>query len=760
MNIKKMRCYLGLLAVCIGFGVQADIPLSFSEPGKLDQIQDHVMPALDNAQLRQRDVRAGALSSETPVLRYAEPIQVSIKPKMWQQIRLTQNGTTSEMSVWRTRINSRGALSLNFGFTEYFMPEGGSLHIYTPDHSQRIRPFTAADNEVHGQLWTPMIKGDTIIIEVNVPTNTRNQLKLNLTSVNHGYLGASVNEVFQILSGSCNVDVVCSEGDGWRDQIRSAAAISTGGSGFCSGGALNNTANDGRGFFLTAAHCGINSGNAPSLVTYWNFENSYCRVPGSSDSGGQGDGTLNQFNTGAIFRASYTPSDMTLVELDDPFDPAHNVYLAGWNAGDTASSSAVAIHHPSVDEKRISFENDPTAITSYSGTSSPGDGTHIRVVDWDLGTTEPGSSGSHLFDQNKRVIGQLHGGGAACGNNQSDWYGWLHASWTGGGTNSSRLSNWLDPTNSGQTAIDGMNANGGGGGNLSPSANANGPYSGFVNDTINFSSAGSNDPDGSIVSYLWDFGDGSATSNAANPSHNYSAAGSYNVSLTVTDNEGATGVANTTATITLEGDGELTPGVPQTGLSGDQGTELRYYMDVPENAVNLTFDTSGGSGDADLYVKFGSEPTTSDWDCRPYSASGTENCTFSSPQVGRYHVMVRAYGNISNYDLVGNYTVGGGGSDSFEDSNLSASRGQWKYYTLEVTAGMTSLTANMSGGTGDADLYVRFGAQPTTSNWECRPYTSGNNEDCVINNPQVGTWHVGIRAYRSYSGVDISGLAQ
>lgn len=759
MNTKKMRYYLGSLVACWCLGVQANTPLSFSQPNELNQIQDHIMAPLDNSKLRQRDVQARTLTSDTPILRYAEPIQVSIVPENWQETRLTADGTTTQISVWRTRINSRGALSLNFGFTEYFMPEGGSLHIYTPDHSQRIRPFTALDNEVHGQLWTPMIKGDTIIIEVNVPSDKKAQLKLKLTSVNHGYLGASVNDIYQILSGSCNVDVVCSDGDDWRDQIRSAAAISTGGSGFCSGGALNNTANDGRGFFLTANHCGINSSNAPSLVTYWNFENSYCRTPGSSDSGGPGDGTLTQFNTGAIFRASYSPSDMTLVELDDPFDPAHNVYLAGWNAGGTASSSAVAIHHPSVDEKRISFENDATAITSYSGTSSPGDGTHIRVIDWDLGTTEPGSSGSHLFDQNKRVIGQLHGGGAACGNNQSDWYGWLNASWTGGGSNSTRLSNWLDPINSGQTAIDGMNA-GGTGGNLSPSANANGPYSAFVNETISFSSAGSNDPDGSIASYLWDFGDGSATSSAANPSHSYSVAGSYNVSLTVTDNEGATGVANTTASVTVEGDGELAPGVPQTGLSGDQGTELRFYMDVPENATNLTFDTSGGSGDADLYVKFGSEPTTSDWDCRPYSSSGTENCTFSSPQVGRYHVMVRAYGNISNYDLVGNYTVGTGGQDSFEDFNLSASQGEWKYYTLEVTAGMTSLTANMSGGSGDADLYVRYGAQPTTGSWDCRPYTSGNNEDCTVNNPQVGTWHIGVRAYRAYSGVDISGNAQ
>ncbi|MFG0260004.1 MAG: GC-type dockerin domain-anchored protein, partial [Phycisphaerales bacterium JB041] len=147
-------------------------------------------------------------------------------------------------------------------------------------------------------------------------------------------------------------------------------------------------------------------------------------------------------------------SDFTLVELDEAPDPAWEVSFAGWDVSGVDTPGAIAIHHPDVDEKRISFEFDPTATTSYLGNSIPGDGTHVRVLDWDIGTTEPGSSGSPLFDENHRVIGQLHGGYAACGNDLADWYGKMSVSWDAGSSSSSRLRDWLDPTNSGATVVD------------------------------------------------------------------------------------------------------------------------------------------------------------------------------------------------------------------------------------------------------------------------------------------------------------------
>lgn|GEM_PF-1955560 len=383
--------------------------------------------------------------------RFAIPNEVAIKPGDHGIWRDGADGSR----VWRLRIQSVGATSINLGFTGYLMPVGGRLDIFSTDQRSSIRPFTAQDNEDHGELWTPIVPSDDIIVQATIPKDEQDDLVLSLTSINIGYRGFGAESgAAGARSGSCNVDVICPEGDDWRLQIKCVAVIGTGGSTFCTGFMVNNTSEDLTPYFMTANHCGITSSNAASLVTYWNYENSWCRPPGSGASGGPGDGPLNEFNTGSFFRATYSTSDFTLVELDDPPDTAWDVGFCGWDANNVDATSAVGIHHPNTDEKRISFEFQPTTTTSYLGNPVPGDGTHVRIEDWDVGTTEPGSSGSPLFNQDHRVIGQLHGGYASCTSQTSDWYGKFARSWIGGGSNSTRLSNWLDPTGTGLMQVD------------------------------------------------------------------------------------------------------------------------------------------------------------------------------------------------------------------------------------------------------------------------------------------------------------------
>ena len=105
----------------------------------------------------------------------------------------------------------------------------------------------------------------------------------------------------------------------------------------------------------------------------------------------------------------------------------------------------------------------------------------------------------------------------------------------------------------------------------------------------------------------------------------------------------------------------LTNGVAVTNQAATSGNALSYTLVVPAGATNLTFTSSGGTGDADMYVKFGSAPTDTVYDCRPYKSGNAESCTFATPQAGTYHVRLKAYSSFSGVSLVGSYSTGGGG---------------------------------------------------------------------------------------------------
>jgi serine protease len=202
--------------------------------------------------------------------------------------------------------------------------------------------------------------------------------------------------------------------------------------------------------------------------------------------------------------------------------------------------------------------------------------------------------------------------------------------------------------------------------------------------------------------------------------------------------------------------------VAQTGLSSS--SELSFTMEVPAGATDLQFDMSGGTGDADLYVRFGSEPTSTTYDCRPYLSGNAESCPIASAQGGTYYVNVVAYSAFTGVSLTGSYTeasTGGGDDDDNATgggaslTDISVSRRAWTYYTIDVPAGMATLDFVMSGGTGDADLYIRQGSQPTLTNYDCRPYANGNDETCSFNNPAADTWHIGVYGYSAASGVSL-----
>ena len=166
----------------------------------------------------------------------------------------------------------------------------------------------------------------------------------------------------------------------------------------------------------------------------------------------------------------------------------------------------------------------------------------------------------------------------------------------------------------------------------------------------------STDPDGTIASRTWDFGDSSST-NTTNPSRTYATAGTYNVVLKVTDNIGATASKTQAVTVSTLPSNALQNGVAKTGLTGTLNSTQSFTLAVPAGATGLKFVTSGGTGDADIYVKFGSAPTTTTYDCKSDGASNTETCSIATAKAGTYYVMIKAYKAFSGLSLTGSFAA-------------------------------------------------------------------------------------------------------
>ncbi len=282
----------------------------------------------------------------------------------------------------------------------------------------------------------------------------------------------------------------------------------------------------------------------------------------------------------------------------------------------------------------------------------------------------------------------------------------------------------------------------------------------------------SSDSDGSIASRSWDFGDG-ASSSSANPSHTYTSAGSYTVTLTVTDDDGATDSTSKQVSVSdgNGGGGDLDNGVPVTGISGSAGQFTQTWkVDVPAGAGNLVISTSGGSGDADLYVRFGAEPTTGSWDCRPYRTGNSESCSFASPQAGTYYVKLRGYQNFSGVSLKATWDSGdngnGGDNGSFDnDTDTPIPDGGSVTSNINVSGEPGAAASDLKVHVGivhpyrgdlRVTLYAPNGASVVLKQPDYNDYQSNVDQTWSVNAASVqgnGTWKLKVDdVYTGYSG--------
>ncbi len=367
--------------------------------------------------------------------------------------------------IWRAKIVSPDALNLSINFNDFYLPEGASVHLYNDNKDDVVLNRIKGNKNLTTPVGSWFVKGESITIEYFEPAYTQETVKLEIGGIIHGYRLGEVNKIVNAQqrglndSGDCNYDVNCPVGadfESSKDAVKKAVALLNLGNGFlCSASLINNTEQDKKPFLLTSNHCLEGSNPALWSVRFnWMSPSPICAIEEDSE-----DLQTNFTLSGAVLRASNELSDFALVEMLTEIPQSWDVSFAGWDRTDELPEFEVGIHHPNGDIMKLTRDNTGAVHENANGTSvwlikgiSAGDGDG-----WEIGTTESGSSGSPLFNENGLIIGQLYAGNSFCDNNENnneyDLYGRFATSWAAGATESSRLSDWLDPTNSGLNTI-------------------------------------------------------------------------------------------------------------------------------------------------------------------------------------------------------------------------------------------------------------------------------------------------------------------
>lgn len=337
--------------------------------------------------------------------------------------------TEGAFDVWQYRVTSKGAKSLNFFFSDFFLPEGAFLSIYsTSDPAVLIGPFGADNNNSLRSLSTVPIETDDVVIEVASPRGT--QPRMTLEEVNTGLLNLS--DGYRSGDYDCSPDVACMPFV--SDVSRSLVVIITDGTTIGSGALVNNASEDGTPYILTASH--VMNWNfrhmdydrrASKTVAVFNYRSPIC-----------GDGlrpSVRQALSGARMTGVDETTDIALIKMEVAPPVSYQTYYAGWNATGQNAGPFLNVHHPKGQPAKCNQFDGELSYASFPDTSLPfGSGLFYKVWQWTIGTTAPVSSGSPLLDKEKRIIGALTGGSSVCGPVGTDYFSSLAKLWSRIGT--------------------------------------------------------------------------------------------------------------------------------------------------------------------------------------------------------------------------------------------------------------------------------------------------------------------------------------
>ena len=362
--------------------------------------------------------------------------------------------------LWTMEFRSVGAYSINFVFDKFYMPDGTELYIINADGTMLYGPVSARQNTKSGYFLTDLIQGELATIYLFEPTDKIGLTQLTIRKVVHGYKNLFSTMAYSNLgeSDTCNNDINCFPV--WNKESNAVALVLlSNGEEWCSGSLLMTADQNFEPYFLSAFHCidigdpeinlDVDEGDG-ILEAYEinNAENWMFKFQYKMRSCGGNTATTGITYNGAEFRSAWNITDFALMEMDiTPLGDIRFTWL-GWDRSGSIPTFGTGIHHPSGDVMKISFEEDQFQVSSWGGINN-----HWLVY-YEDGVVEHGSSGSPILDQNGRITGQLHGNQnynpsfGYCVQPRAE-YGCFHLSWDGGGTDATRLRNWLDPCGTG-----------------------------------------------------------------------------------------------------------------------------------------------------------------------------------------------------------------------------------------------------------------------------------------------------------------------
>jgi V8-like Glu-specific endopeptidase len=373
---------------------------------------------------------------------FAVPVPVNLTPE--------NSGYVSDRGdeiIWIIGIRSKLARSLNLILEPFHIPPGAYVYLYDKGKEVIRGAFTDENNNPSDVLPTMPVPGEEIILEYHIPKGIKWKGTIGISQVSHDYLGVFGSDDQKDnrynLSQPCNVDINCPAGSAYQTEKRAVCRLIVRGVELCTGVLINNTSQQNRPLLLTAQHCIADQNDASKSIFVFGYESPWCKGP---------DGRITHSLSGAILQSTNSNIDFSLVELSS-FPPfIYRPYLAGWDVSGIVPQSTVTIHHPEGDVKKISIDNNAPVTSTFTGYTTDG---FWKILQWENGTTEGGSSGSPLFDQNKRVVGILTGGEAICGRSVNDYFAKLSVIYDLSSVLYQQLKGWIDPSVTGVKQFNG-----------------------------------------------------------------------------------------------------------------------------------------------------------------------------------------------------------------------------------------------------------------------------------------------------------------